>query len=261
MTQFAQDSAPGFTTISESEEREILLNAKNRELLLIEKAVALDSAAVDAGNTPTTTLRAGLVLGIIASSGKYTVYDSDGTDGSQIAVAVLPKMLNMLGTAGVVEDKSTRVITRANLKYSQLPNIDAAAARSLIQLGFVFDAPAGAQALPTHRGVVTKAADYTVVAADNGVLFVATAAVNFTLPTKAHGLTFEFLQTADANMVITSAGSADDIIVDGDAGADTITYSTASHKIGSRCRVQCIYVGANLRWIVTNMGHTAMTIA
>lgn len=101
--------------------------------------------------------------------------------------------------------------------------------------------------------------NYTVTAADNGTLFVANAAATFTLPTKAANLTFGFVQTADANLVISSAGSADDIVADGDAGADTVTFSTASHKIGSAILVTC---SPDLtKWLSFNVNATTATIA
>ncbi len=102
-------------------------------------------------------------------------------------------------------------------------------------------------------------ADYTVVAADSGTMFLATAAVTFTLPTKAAGLAFGFMQTADANMVVASAGSADDAITDGDAGADTITYSTSSHKIGATLLVE---IAPDLtKWLTFSLSENAQTIA
>ena len=55
------------------------------------------------------------------------------------------------------------------------------------------------------RGIYRKSGNYTVTADDNGLLFLATAAVTFTLPTKQNGLAFRFAQTADANLVITGS--------------------------------------------------------
>lgn len=101
--------------------------------------------------------------------------------------------------------------------------------------------------------------DLTVTAAMNGTLFLATAAVNFTLPTKAAGLHFGFMQLTDNNLVITSAGSADDLVTDGDLGADTITYSTSSHKIGATVLVM---VAPNLlKWLTWSPQLNAQTIA
>lgn len=123
----------------------------------------------------------------------------------------------------------------------------------------------GVDALPVPFGLfglrkfVYVGADLTVTAAMNGTFFLATGAVTFTLPTKAAGLAFGFMQTADANMVIASASSADDLVTDGDAGADTITYSTSSHKIGSAAAVM---IAPDLtKWLTFSLNETAQTIA
>ena len=116
--------------------------------------------------------------------------------------------------------------------------------------------PFGLFGFQKYRYVTT---DYTVVAADNGTLFIATGAATFTLPTKAAGLAFGFLQISDNNMIVASAGSADDIVTDGDLGADTITYSTSSHKIGSALAVM---VAPNLlKWLTFSLNETTQTIA
>ena len=94
------------------------------------------------------------------------------------------------------------------VKESELINLDP---RARQQLGtrFTFDRERSPQAgvLMHPRGIYRKSANYTVTADDNGLLFLATAAVTFTLPTKENGLAFRFVQTADANLVI--SGSAD----------------------------------------------------
>ncbi|HTN77000.1 MAG TPA: hypothetical protein VL096_17195, partial [Pirellulaceae bacterium] len=109
------------------------------------------------------------------------------------------------------------------------------------------------------RGIYRHAANHTVSAEENGLLLVATAAVAFTLPEKQNGLAFRFLQTADANLVI--LGDAD-LICHGNAAASSVTFSTASQKIGSHVLVECLYTGTNtLKWLVSNLGDTTMTIA
>jgi hypothetical protein len=64
-------------------------------------------------------------------------------------------------------------------------------------------------------------------------------------------------------MGILSAASSDDIITDGDAGADSVTFSTSSHKIGSAAEVRCELIAGTptLRWVLHNLGGTTMTIA
>ena len=65
--------------------------------------------------------------------------------------------------------------------------------------------------------------------------------------------------TLTANLVIT--GSAD-IIHKGNAAANTVTFSTASEKIGSHVLVECIYTAdATLKWLVSNLGGTTATVA
>jgi hypothetical protein len=108
------------------------------------------------------------------------------------------------------------------------------------------------------RGIYRKSANYVVTPADNGLLFLATAAVAFTLPTKENGLAFRFLQTADNDLTIT--GSAD-IIHKGNAAATSVVFSTAGQKIGSHVLVECMYVAADtLKWVVSNLGGTTATV-
>src|SRR5204863_6723631 len=107
---------------------------------------------------------------------------------------------------------------------------------------FLLDREVSPQAgvLMHPRGVYRKSSNYTVTANDNGLLFLATAAVTFTLPSKQNGLAFRFVQTADANLVI--SGSAD-IIAKGNAAASSVTFSTTNEQIGSHVLVECMYVG------------------
>lgn len=67
--------------------------------------VKIVSTAVDAGSTPTTTLRKGLVMGKITSGGKYREYLDSSSDGSQVAKGILTDEVNMLDAAGVVQDQ------------------------------------------------------------------------------------------------------------------------------------------------------------
>jgi hypothetical protein len=222
----------------------------------------LDSTIVDAGSTPTTSIRAGLLVAR-RSDGLWYVYDPDAINGDEVAYGIITEGMTMLDNNGTAVDKAWRVMVAGYVKADQLLLLDANA-RAQMAGRFLFDDDLSQQAgrLPRFGRVQSKATDYTVVAADNGSLFVTiTAAATYTLPTKANGLSFEFLQTTDNNMVIASAGSADDIIVKGDAGADTVTFSTTSEKIGSRCRLTCVYVGGALKWIVENLGGTTMTVA
>jgi hypothetical protein len=160
---------------------------------------------------------------------------------------------------GTATERFTQMLVRGLLKENDLINLDTRA-RQQLSGRFQFDAEPHMPGVLMHpRGVARKSANYTVLAADNGMLFLATAAVNFTLPTKANGLAFRFLQTADANLVITGSN---DIIALNDAAASTVTFSTAGEKIGSQVLVECVYTAdSTLLWIVSNLGATTPTVA
>jgi len=157
-------------------------------------------------------------------------------------------------------ERFTQMLVHGLVKESELINLDA---RARQQLGtrFTLDKERSPQAgvLMHPRGIYRKSANYTVTADDNGLLFLATAAVTFTLPTKANGLAFRFVQSADANLVI--SGSSD-IIALNNAAANSVTFGTAGQKIGSQVLVECIYTNtATLKWLVTNIGATTPTVA
>jgi len=99
--------------------------------------------------------------------------------------------------------------------------------------------------VPLVRAVVRSATDATattVTADDSGTLFVdlSTSTHTYTLPTATlgKGKCWMFMKCADANMSITG-GTVDVMMADGTTLVDTVTYSTASHKIGSACLVIC----------------------
>lgn len=251
---------PGYTALIESGDWEGLFSAISGEKNALVAPGLIVSTAVDAGNTPTTALRAGSILGITISTGKYSLYDATSTTGLNTARAVLPFQLPMQGNLGVVMDKTVPLLIRANLRVDQLHNADAQALRQLSQLGFLFDAPAGANALWGPAGTIF-ADGATVTAAQNGMLFQAAGAAAFTLPTIAAGLAYEFYQTADNDMTIASAGSADNIVGIHDAGGDLVTFGTSSQKIGSHARVVARYNAAGaLRWYVSNLGGTTAAL-
>lgn len=266
MGLFSQGNEPGVTEVFETIESQVWISGPNGQHQRLEaQNKSIDSTVTDSGNTDkTTTLRGGNVLSIKASDGNGYLYDPDANDGTQLAVGVLPHAVDMLRN-GTATDRFVTWMRGGILKVGELFGLDYHARAVMLRSGFHFDShsPDGAAFLSRHRKRQLHATDYTVVAADNGDLFVATAAATFTLPTKANGLKFEFLMIADANMIIASAGSADDIVADGDAGADTLTFSTSSHKIGSRVEVECVYVDTSgtLKWIAKNLGGTAMTVA
>lgn len=219
------------------------------------------STAVDAGATPTTLLRPGLIMAKVDATGLWSTYDPDATDGTQLARGVLLREIDMFNySLQAVENKLDAAIAiGGRIKGSALKNADQQARSQLGASGFRFDDyPNHMSYLPFWK-VVEKAADYTVVAADHGTLFVATAAVNFTLPAIAAGLRFRFAQSADADMVITSP-TADNIIGVNNASADTLTFSTSSQKIGAQVELVSIYVGGVLKWLPSIISSGVTTV-
>ncbi|MGC4002882.1 MAG: hypothetical protein QM811_07010 [Pirellulales bacterium] len=226
----------------------------------------LVSTAVDAGNTPTTTLRPGLILGRIASSGLLTAYNSDATDGSEVPVCVLSDSLSMVGGSGAVENKDCNVLyggvlTLASGAIGGITGQDGALdanARKVLGRQFIFDDALPAQALGYR--IIPAATSATVTAAQNGALFVATAAATFTLPTIALGLEYEFLMTANTNLAITGASGT--ILRDtSNVAGTTATFSTSSQKLGANASVRAIYVGSTLMWQLKNLCGFTITMS
>ena len=259
MSHFSSGNAPGFQAAIESDDAEVTWSGRHGQDLVATRKITLTSGAIDSGNTPDTTLRGGILLANVDATGKANTYSPDANDGRQIAIGILEKPQSMLQD-GTATDRFTQMLVHGLVKESELINLDP---RARQQLGgrLVLDKEASPQAgvLMHPRGIYRKSANYTVTQADNGLLFLATAAVNFTLPTKVNGLAFRFAQSADANLVISGAS---DIIALNNAAASSVTFGTAGQKIGSQVLVECLYTTTGtLKWLVTNLGGTTPTVA
>jgi hypothetical protein len=200
----------------------------------------IDSASTDAGNTPTTTLRRGLIMGQVTSTKKLKPYSATATDGTQVPLGPLIVGQNMLDprtqTAG--DREGLVLVGGGGLKVAQLIGFDETARRFLSKR-FIFDDYRDApQAL---RGTTAKTADYTVVAADHGGYFETTGAagaVNFTLPALANvspGWEATFFNTVNQNLTVTAP--AGKLVAFNNAAATSVALSTAGNKIGSGFRI------------------------
>ena len=258
MSQFNTGNAPGFRASVAGEAAQVWWSGRGGQSLIATRRVTLDDENTDAANDPTSTLQAGNILAIEDGSGNAYLYDADANDGRQIAAGVLEQSQDML-VDGVATDRFSQMLACGLLKEEELTGLDARA-RSQLAGRFVFDQQFDAVGVLMHpRGVYRKATDYTVTNDDNGLLFVATAAVIFTLPTKENGLAFRFLQTADADLAIHGSG---DIVHKNNAAANSVTFGTTSEKIGSHALVECIYTAeGTLKWIVSNLGGTTAAVA
>lgn len=227
---------PGMGSATLSSERTITWGTINQQEFV---TVVLDSATVDSTNTPTTKLRAGLVLGKITASGKYTQYDPTATNGSEVPLLILANDVNMLNlTTGSAEDKQGFCLVKGFVKGDQLLGLDLAARRAMSKQ-FLFDDDFIGNTF--MRKTVAKTANYTVLAADNNTLFTnagASGAVTFTLPTVGRGYHFWFYVEADQS--VTVAGATGTVVAFNDAAANSVAFSTTAEKVGG-----CIEVFSN----------------
>lgn len=257
IAEIDQWADPGMGTPSVSSEVEILWGVISLAQQTV--GVQLKSTTVDARMSPTTTLQRGLALGRISATGLYQECITTATDGSEICRGFLFAGVNMLDATGTAAQKQGRMVWWGSLKSGQLGGLNAYI-RNQVQNRIWFDdlQTTAAPAIADFGLVQSKAADYTVVAADNHKFFTAiTGAVNFTLPTLAVGLEFTFFNAVDANMTVTSA-AGDDMITANDLAADSVAFSTTGDKIGGCVRVIADVAAA--KWIVIKMCSNAMTI-
>jgi hypothetical protein len=241
-------------------DREIV--AVGYDNLCLFKSVVISSAARDAGSTPTTVLRPGLLLGKVTSSGEFEEWDADASDGTQNIAGINRTDITVLDQYGTAVDRvPPSVYQRGVFMASQLLIQGSAlvghadeflARRQLWNAGCVLDddmfgylAGGGSRV-----ALVTGTAD-TLTAAENGttLFYNNAAAVAVTLPAIQPGLEYEIVRTADEELVV-SSGEGDNIIMGNDLSADSVTFTTAGEQIGARVKVRSVYVGTTLKWLI-----------
>jgi hypothetical protein len=253
-----QFGVPGSGAAVTSTHRQILFG-RPQEREVLDTGAFVSSTARDAGNTPTTVLRAGLLMGVITASGKWAEWNPDGSDGTEVLQGILAEEIVMTDILGTAVDRDAPVILSGPVKADMLlvegtalvgDTDEYLARRLLANMGFrLSDDPAKTKAGLTPR-YSTKITDYTVVAADNGTTFFATTAdADFTLPAIKAGLEFEFIRASDHEMAVISA-EGDNLVVGNDLSADSVTFTTASEQIGARVKVKGVYLGTTLKWLV-----------
>lgn len=226
----------------------------------------IKSTVVDAGNTPTTVLRPGLLLARRADK-LYYAYDPDGS-GDPLdaqAVAVLPHSIDMLNSAGTAVDKTAWLLIGGSLIAGNLLLLDAQARGQLMAGGkfrFDDDLYSSYAFMGAPRGCYQLITNATLTAAQSGWLFVCTTAdCNITLPTIAAGLRYRVLMAANQELVITGSSN---IIAGNTVAASTITATTTAEQIGICWQIEAVYVGTTLKWLVTRehtAGDEAFTVA
>jgi hypothetical protein len=100
--------------------RNVLFVSEGRPRVTLVPRV-LSGAARDAGNTPTTTLRGGLLLGKITASGKLKEFDPAATDGSQNVYGVLLDDVRVVDELQQNQDQpQARIAVSGDVKASTL---------------------------------------------------------------------------------------------------------------------------------------------
>lgn len=197
----------------------------------------IDSTAVDAGSTPTTLLRAGLLMAYDFTNFKWYPYSANAATYLATAVGVLPFELSMLDAAGVAVNKRCPVLVGGAVKAASLINLDRTARRAMGG-SFIFDDLQGKnEIMPYHRALRTVTGTTALTVADSGctILVASTASATITLPTPTAalaGMSVLIINMADQDLLINCATN-DLMVIMNDLTADSISFVTASQKIGA----------------------------
>lgn len=230
----------------------------------------ISSAASDAGNTGyTTTLRAGLLMGKVTSTGEIKEWNPTGTDGSQNIIGILGRTVSTALLGSTADKWHYPTLVRGPILDNQIVvpgatdrGISSSAylyeiKRQLLESGlFIFESdPAFSVARWPFRQ--TKTADYTVTTDDHRTVFDNTGdagAITFTLPaTPLMGLRFAFHCVVDQTMTITA--EANEMISFNDVASTSIAFSTAGNKVGAYVEV----VGDGTSWRAVSFGPHTVT--
>jgi hypothetical protein len=220
------------------------------------------SSSADSGNTPTTTLRRGLIMGQVTSTLKWKQYSATATDGTQFARGILMFARNMLDPRTQVagDREGMFLVAGGIIKTAQLIGFDETA-RKHLSPGFIWDDQR--ELYGGSRLVTAKTGNYTVVAADNLTTFTTTGnagAINFTLPALAAvspGWEATFFNTVGQNMTVTAP--AGKLIAFNNAAATSVALTTAGNLIGSGFRI--VVDDGTTKFMAMPIGAGTVTVA
>ena len=114
--------ALGYGPLRENQPTEFRLSDHGRDA---DVGITIDQGARDAGNTPQTTLRKGLILGKVTATGKYAQYDDLASDGTEVAACILADEVNLLDADGNAQDAHATGVIHGVVDESKLIGIDA----------------------------------------------------------------------------------------------------------------------------------------
>ena len=263
MTRFGGWGAPGVGTIDQTSPREIFWGGDRGKGMILTQSGEYSGAIRDAGNTPTTDIRAGLLVAKLTSSGELEEWDSEASDGTEELWGVNPHDFRAIDFNANDADRVLPVVVSAPLKASQLLIKGTAltshadeflARRALHAAGCILDDdPQGYLAGASWRDKI-HTGDLTLTSADNCTRYLCHSAdADFTLPTAQPGLKFRFFMGEDFELQISSPAS--NFLTGNDQTGDGVTYTTAGEQIGVNLEVECVNIdiaGTNTdTWIVT----------
>ena len=213
----------------------------------------------DTGQTPTTDIRAGMLLGALTADNKLTEWDPAATDGSQFLEGMLPVSIRSISLSGTAAPRVTNRIVRAQIKADWVLILGVAlqtsiweftARRALSKAGWILDDDVFGR-LAGMGDIVqdVTGTTHTPTEAENGQKFMYSnaAAVIVTLPAIKAGLSYDFVRTANEALTVNSA-EGDNVIVGNDLSADGVVFTTAVEHIGAWVKATAIYTGAVLKW-------------
>lgn len=126
MATASSQNRPGLSAVSQQVARRFL----NHDAHTLEKGVVIDSASVDSANTPTTTLRPGLVLvKVIAVGATQNMFvpvghaDAPAFAGSNIldgGAVILTDFVKMLDDDGVATERGAKGIVHGWVEKGQI---------------------------------------------------------------------------------------------------------------------------------------------
>lgn len=253
---------PGHGALVETGEREILWGGDDRRLPLLMKNYVVSSAARDAGNTPTTVLRRGLLMGKLDSGGELEEWDADASDGTQNIAAVLNNEITVLDSGATAVDRvpmpplimapviADRLLIQGSAFVGHIDEY--LARRQMHAMGFHFDDdPHGYYSGLVKRFATVTGTTDTLTPQENGMtLFYNNAgSVTVTLPTIQPGLVYDLVRAGDEEFIVVSP-TADNVVVGNDLSADGVTFTTASEHLGAAVRVESVYIGTALKWLM-----------
>ena len=123
----------GLGTTQSADPSEIRFTDHGRESLI---GIVLDSTARDDGNSPTTTLRKGLILGKVTATGEFKEYDPSASDGTETARLILADNVDLLDDEGAAADTEALGAFRGDFVADRLVGLDAGAKADLTQCVF-----------------------------------------------------------------------------------------------------------------------------